>query len=302
MNQIDVPTVAFKIDFPLVSCLVAVAMVIAIITLVRRMPAAYRLWTGAAFGISLVLLAMIGVKTNSVTVVDPTTSQAAVNRGEVLNNFGTNSLKPAKTPIIRQPEPIQLAEAPVQESETKEVNRSNSVPIALPDWTQQPTSAIGSTSFAVVRSGRFASREEAEQNAFNEAINVAAKHFRRLDPRGVAAHTDSQRDLVRQTAIRQRHDEVSRHDFGTMKNHPMHQVWLQLELSPTLGDKLAEPWRHSAVEARLRTLTGWAIWLTAAAAALTIALRLDSAWQGQRRRVICFVTVFLIVSSMAWVA
>lgn len=172
----------------------------------------------------------------------------------------------------------------------------------LPEWTQQPSRVDGANTFVVVKSGRFASLEEAELHALDEAGQAAARHFRHLDPNGVGQCVPIQRELVRESAIRDRFEEISRHDLGTMKNFPMHQVWLRLELSPQLGEKIAEPWRHAAVAARLRTLTGWSVWGTAAAALIAFALRLDSAWNGRRRAIVMGTTVALMLGSLVFLA
>lgn len=153
----------------------------------------------------------------------------------------------------------------------------------LPEWTQAEALRDDSLELIVVRSGRFATKEEAEEHAFDEAAKLVAQRLRHLDPTGVAAPTPTQREIVRESAIKQRFEETSLHNFGALKDHPMHQVWLQLELSAQLGEKFAEPWRRTAVDARLRTLATWAGWATTAAALATIALRIDPARLGKNR-------------------
>ena len=172
----------------------------------------------------------------------------------------------------------------------------------LPDWTRKPSQVDGAKTFVVVKSGRFATLEEAELHAFDEAGQAAARHYRHLDPNGVGQCAQVQRELVRQQAIRDRFEEISRHDFGAMKDYPMHQIWLRVELSPQLGERFAEPWRQAAVATRLRTLTGWSVWSTAAAALIAFALRLDSAWNGRRRAVVVGTTVVLMLGSLAFLA
>ncbi len=176
-------------------------------------------------------------------------------------------------------------------------------PIAeLPEWTRQSSQVEGENTFVVVKSGRFVKLEEAELHAFDEAGQAAARHFRNLDPRGIGRCVSTQRELVRESAIRDRSDEISRHDFGTMKDFPMHQVWLKVKLNPQFGERFAEPWRQAAVAARLRTLTGWSVWSTAAAALIAFALRLDSAWNGRRRAVVVGTTAALMLGSLAFLA
>ena len=87
-----------------------------------------------------------------------------------------------------------------------------------------------------------------------------------------------------------------------MKDYPMHQVWLRVELSPQLGQRFAEPWRQVAVAARLRALTGWSVWGTAAAALIAFALRLDAAWNGRRRGIIVGTAAALMLGSLVFLA
>ncbi len=172
----------------------------------------------------------------------------------------------------------------------------------LPEWTRQPSRVEGANTFVVVKSGRFATLEEAELHAFDEAGQAAARHFRQFDPSGIGQCIPVQRQLVRDSAIRERFEEITRHDFGTMKDFPMHQVWLQVKLNSQFGERFAEPWRQAAVAVRLRMLTVWSIWGTAAAALIAFALRLDAAWNGRRRAVVIGTTVALMLSSLAFLA
>jgi hypothetical protein len=170
-----------------------------------------------------------------------------------------------------------------------------------PEWTRQSSQAEGANKLVVVRSGRFATPEEAELHALDEALKVAAQQFRHLDPSGVGRSVPAQRELVRE-AIQERHEETSRHDLGTMKDFPMHQVWLQVKLSPQLGERFAAPWRQAAVDGRLRALAGWSIWGTAASGLIAFALRLDSSWNGRRRVVVVGTTAALVLGGLAFVA
>ncbi|HLQ46780.1 MAG TPA: hypothetical protein VK137_18695 [Planctomycetaceae bacterium] len=153
----------------------------------------------------------------------------------------------------------------------------------------------------VVKSGRFVPLDEAEWHAFDAAASVAVAEFRHLDPRGVGQTLDVHRDEIRQSAVRQRFDEVTETDFGKFKA-PMHQIWLQVELTPQLGERLAEPWRQAAVEARVHTLAGWGLWLTGVAALTAFTLRLDAARRRRQRPVLCVVAVLLAVGSLVFVA
>ena len=172
----------------------------------------------------------------------------------------------------------------------------------LPEWTGKTSYVDGAKTFVVVKSGRFATLEEAELHAFDEAGQAAARHYRHFDPSGVGRCVPAQRELVRQQAIRDRFEEITRHDFGAMKDYPMHQVWLRVEFNPSLGERFAEPWRKAIVESRLRKLTGWSIWGTAAAALAAFALRLDSAWNGRRRAAVVGTAVVLALGCLAFVS
>ena len=89
-------------------------------------------------------------------------------------------------------------------------------------------------------------------------------------------------DLIKDSAITKKFMEVTQHDFGKFQA-PMYQLWMEVALTPEVGERLAEPWRQAAVEARLRTLGSWSVWGTAAAALAAFGLRLDSARNGRRR-------------------
>ena len=138
-------------------------------------------------------------------------------------------------------------------------------------------------------------------HGFQQAAATAVKEDSSLDPRGTGIVQPQHADVVKDTAIKQRFLEVTQHDFGKFKA-PMHQLWLQMELTSELGERLAEPWRQAAIEARLRTLTGWSLWGTAAAALAAFALRLDAAWNGRRRSVIVGTAISLALGSLAFLA
>ena len=172
---------------------------------------------------------------------------------------------------------------------------------ALPEWTRQKMQVDGHTKFVVVSSGRFASEQEAELHGYQQAAVIAAKEYSSLDPRGIGAVQPQHTDLIKGNAIKQRFLEVAQHDFGKFQA-PMHQLWLEVALTPELGERLAEPWRQAAVDVRLRTLSGWGLWGTAAAALAAFGLRLDSAWNGKRRAVIGGTVVALALGSLAFIA
>ena len=173
--------------------------------------------------------------------------------------------------------------------------------VERPEWTRQPVRIDGGRKLIVVSSGRFASDKEAELHGFQQAAAAAVKEYSALDPRGSGAVQPQHADVVKQTAIKQRFLEIAQHDFGKFQA-PMHQLWLQVELTSELGERLAKPWRQAAVEARLRTLTGWSVWGTAAAALAAFSLRLDSAWNGRRRAVVAGTAIVLTLGSLAFLA
>lgn len=151
---------------------------------------------------------------------------------------------------------------------------------SLPEWTRETVSPNNVRK--VIASGLFATREEAELQAFDLAGRAAGKTFRHLDPRGAGEMSPLQAELVKAKGVVRRFDEVSERDFGKFKA-AMYQTWLQLELTPELGQQLSEAWRTSAVNERLQLLGQVAAVLTAAAAAATLALRLDSARAARQR-------------------
>lgn len=170
---------------------------------------------------------------------------------------------------------------------------------ALPEWTRQAMRIDGRQKLIVVSSGRFASEQEAERHGYQQAAVIAAKEYSSLDPRGIGAVQPQHADLIKDNAIKRQFPEVTQHDFGKFQA-PMHQLWLEVAMTPELGERLAEPWRQAAVDARLRTLGGWGLWGTVAAALAAFGLRLDSAWNGKRRAVIGGAVAALALGSLAF--
>jgi len=170
----------------------------------------------------------------------------------------------------------------------------------LPEWTRHSVQVDGSRKQIVVSSGFFASQEEAELHGLQQAAATAVKECSSLDPRGTGAVQPRHSEMVKESAIKMRFLEtIPEWDFGKFKA-PMYQLWLQVELTPEFGERLAEPWRQAAVETRLRTLTGWSVWGTAIAALAAFSLRLDAAWNGRRRRVVAGTAILLTLGSLAF--
>lgn len=212
-----------------------------------------------------------------------------------------NRLEPQPMPIQHPDPPINLAASESPSSLVSGELESTKPDVERPEWTRQPVRVDGSRKLIVVSSGRFASEEEATLHGFQQAAATAVKEYSSLDPRGVGAVQPQHSDVVKETAIKQRFLEVTQHDFGKFKA-PMHQLWLQVELTPELGERVAEPWRQAAIKARLRTLTGWSVWGTAAAALAAFALRLDAAWNGRRRALVAGTAIVLTLGSLAFLA
>lgn len=173
--------------------------------------------------------------------------------------------------------------------------------IGRPEWTRQPVRVDGRRKVIVVSSGRFASEQEAELHGFQQAAVVAVKDYSSLDPRGIGDVQPQHADVIKDYAISNRFMESVSFDFGKFQA-PMHQLWLEVALTPELGERLAEPWRQAAVESRLRTLGGWGVWGTAAAALAAFGLRLDSAWNGRRRLIVAGTTIALALGGLAFVS
>ena len=268
--------------------IIAVAIGVAIAVWLRNSPQAFRAFAKMAVALAAVIVVMV------------------VAAGFF---WSTPRLQPAplkprqaeRISAVNEPSRVTsgVAESPTLVAEAEEFANQKS---ELPEWTRQLSQVEGASTFVVVKSGLFATIDEAELHAFDEAGHAAAKHFRHLDPSGVGRCVPTQRELVRESAIRIRFDEISPADLGTLKNFPMHQVWLRVELSPQLGERFAEPWRQAVIEARLRTLAGWGIWSTVAAALIAFALRIDSAWNGRRRTFVVGATVALMLGSLVFLA
>lgn len=182
-----------------------------------------------------------------------------------------------------------------------EVSADGSTKPQLPEWTTRNPVRDGQRRLVVLNGGRFASEQEAELHAFDQATLLATQEFRRLDPQGIGSRLEIHRDEIRRTAIKQRFLEVREHDFGKSKGL-MYQVWLQLELTPDLGERLATPWRQAAVDARVRTLAACGIWLTAIAGLISFAFRWDSTRRGRNRTALCVTVVIVAAGSLLFVA
>lgn len=213
---------------------------------------------------------------------------------------------PPRQPVVidsTQNRATSRTESPASESVSLPVNsESLSEPaktgVELPAWTRPAVRIDGQRRLIVVSGGRFATENEAELHGFEAAAAAAVKEYSSLDPLGRGAVQPRHLDLIRDNAIKQRFLEVAEHDFGKFKA-PMYQLWMQVELTPKLGEQLADPWRSAASEARLRTLSRWSIWSTGTFALLAFAMRLDTAWNGRRRAAVFGTAAAITLGSLA---
>lgn len=182
--------------------------------------------------------------------------------------------------------------AAIKPSASVIVNRSE-----LPEWTRHAARVDGASRIVVVRSGLWSSITEAELHGLEEAARVAAVEFRHLDPLGVGDHRVLQTDALRQLGVRKRFHEVSELELANSQTQ-MHQLWLQLELTPELGQRLSVPWKKAAIDQRLRKLAGWSLWSALMAGVVAFGLRLDSIWNGRRRGAIVGTTLVLMVGGL----
>ncbi len=190
----------------------------------------------------------------------------------------TSSLEHATVHRVELGEELSRPNPPQEtdKGSSREVPNSaetTSATTTLPDWAR--ATAAPTSDRQVIASGRFATKEEAELQAFDLAAQAAGRVFRKFDPRGLGRMSAAQTELVKQRAIKQRFDEELEHDFGKFQAK-MHQTWLQLEFSSALGDEVAQVWRSETVDERLSFLGQVAVWMTAAAALATFSLRLDA--------------------------
>ena len=227
----------------------------------------------------------------------PAMTPMVATASKIVRPESTTSTAARESPIETT---LLVPENPSAES-TVEVAAKNPADKQLPEWTKLKLVLDGKHKLVVVNGGRFASEEEAELHAFDQAAAVAAQEFRQFDPQGLGNRLEIHRDVIRQNAVKQRFLEEREHDFGKSKGL-MYQVWLQIELSPELRERFAAPWRQATIDARIRTLAGWGIWLTVAAGVIAFAFRLDSARQGRNRASLCVMTVILAVGSLLLIA
>ncbi len=188
-----------------------------------------------------------------------------------------------------------------EDAASAEPKTDNSLKSPLPEWTQRNPIREGERRIVVISGGRFASEDEAELHALDQATIVVTQEYRQLDPQRQGTRLPMHRDLVVKTAIKKRFLETREHDFGKLKGL-MYQVWLQLELSPDLGDQIAAPWREAAVEARIRLLAGIGIWLTAVMGLTAFAFRWDNARQGRNRMAVFATVVIVAAGSLLFIA
>ncbi len=281
MHEAPLPVQPYIAAWPLGTFLVCVITVAGLIAFLRH--AARRSWLSFALGLTAAFLVFCFV-IKGVRTVDsvPEIAQHIIAR-PVAQNVEPESTEVVSTDIVR-PDIASSAE----------VNADSSAKASLPEWTQRNPIRDGERRIVVIKGGRFASEEEAELHALDQATIVATQEFRQLDPQGQATRLPIHRGIVVTTAIKKRFLEVREHDFGKSKGL-MYQVWLQLELSPDLGDRIAAPWREAAVNARIRLLAGSGIWLTAVLGLIAFAFRWDSARQGRNRTAV-FVTVVIVAA------
>ena len=227
----------------------------------------------------------------------PAMTPMVATASKIVRPESTTSTAARESPIETT---LLVPENPSAES-TVEVAAKNPADKQLPEWTKLKLVLDGKHKLVVVNGGRFASEEEAELHAFDQAAAVAAQEFRRFDPRGLGNRLEIHRDIVRQNAVKYRFLEEREHDFGKSKGL-MYQVWLQIELSPELRERFAAPWRQATIDARIRTLAGWGIWLTVAAGVIAFAFRLDSARQGRSRASLCVMVGILAAGSLLLMA
>ena len=209
----------------------------------------------------------------------------------------TQSAKRVATP----PTPVVAQREVPEDAASAEPKTDNSLKSPLPEWTQRNPIREGERRIVVISGGRFASEDEAELHALDQATIVVTQEYRQLDPQRQGTRLPMHRDLVVKTAIKKRFLETREHDFGKLKGL-MYQVWLQLELSPDLGDQIAAPWREAAVNARIRLLAGIGIWLTAVMGLTAFAFRWDNARQGRNRTAVFATVVIVAAGSLLFIA
>lgn len=304
MHEAPLPFQPDLAAWSFIALLVLVTVVAGLIALLKQAVVrsqqpvtSFLLVAGILLGLALLGgLTLTGVKTTVVSTPVSDSSSASFQRFDSAPTIAipTSVTSETKSDILISPdrEPDGII-PPVASTVTTGKTESTAKP-SLPEWTQQNTTRDGERKIVVIEGGRFASEEEADLHALDEATAVATKEFRHLDPRGQATRLPAHRDEIQRTAIKQRFLENREHDFGKSKG-VMYQVWLQLELSPDLGNRIAAPWREAAVNARIRLLAGASIWLTAVMGLLAFAFRWDTARQGRNRTAI-FATVLIVAA------
>lgn len=132
-----------------------------------------------------------------------------------------------------------------------------------------------------IRSAQYATIEEAESVALQDAARIASRDLHKYAPYTVGWNVPA--ELVRNYAVRDRYIETVERDFGSI-TAPMFRVHLQVELSPRTREKYQAPWKAQLVRKRLTVMGSVVGLITVILVAAAAYLRLDAATHGAHRR------------------
>jgi hypothetical protein len=150
----------------------------------------------------------------------------------------------------------------------------------LPVWVQAPEADTGGPLRRVVSSQRFATVDEAWQDALTQASQVITDHLFRDDP--IHSAWTVPKDWIRAFAVREHFEETVQQNLGPV-SASMYRVHLLLDLSGATGEKLAQLKKDALVTERLWLLGGGTGLLTLLFSTIAGYLRLDAATHGAYR-------------------
>jgi uncharacterized membrane protein len=161
----------------------------------------------------------------------------------------------------------------------------------LPTWVEQGDVTEGATTLKVISSERFATVEESERQAMDEAQMLMREYFRKSHQ--ASGYWKMPVELL-QAAFQKDYTEEIDHNFGTF-TETMYRTHLQLKLSPEVRETFYQPWRSQIVELRMWQLGYLLFFATFILGAFTWYFRLDAYTNGAYRSRFKFATTLVIV-------
>lgn len=166
--------------------------------------------------------------------------------------------------------------------------------VKRPDWIDQPRTIDGDCERVVIESHQYSTREEAERELLSAALLLVQQDLAKLQPgKWPPPDWSPPAEAVVAHAVKQQYEEVVERDFGSF-SHPMHRVWWQIELSPTVRTEFLPAWRHAFVSQRIAILAAVASILVMIVTSGVIYFRLNSLTGGAARGMMKLLSVTML--------